>query len=155
MVCSNEVDVLWMVNVLKHGEALVLSLIMSFMLNFNKYSSYSSSNCSFCFSSTLPLPVSPPLSLCPLCFSVHQAAEGGSLRKMLGSERGVVEEWLSEFKVKALLSWLMSIKCSPGGHLCRDYFPRETKHCGCNNWDKREYWACKFVHVTSWTFQSL
>lgn len=27
-----------------------------------------------------------------------EAAEGGSLRKMLGSERGVVEEWLSEFK---------------------------------------------------------
>ncbi|KAG7227473.1 hypothetical protein INR49_005287, partial [Caranx melampygus] len=28
-----------------------------------------------------------------------EAAEGGSLRKMLGSERGVVEEWLSEFKL--------------------------------------------------------
>ncbi|GLD59920.1 protein FAM126B isoform X1, partial [Lates japonicus] len=27
-----------------------------------------------------------------------EAAKGGSLRKMLGSERGVVEEWLSEFK---------------------------------------------------------
>ncbi len=77
-----------------------------------------------------------PPSLCVFCFSsVLQAAEGGSLRKMLGSERGVVEEWLSEFKVKALLfspplfssSWLMSMKC-----------PERTTHCGWNDCDEKE-----------------
>lgn len=59
-----------------------------------------------------------------LFVSIHQAAKGGSPRKMLGSERSVVEEWLSEFKVKAVLSsaspsWLMKVKCSPWGHLWR------------------------------------
>lgn len=37
---------------------------------------------------------------------------GGSLRKMLGSERGVVEEWLSEFKVRVSRSLTLSLSHS-------------------------------------------
>lgn len=53
-----------------------------------------------CFPFSLPITV-PTTFLC-LCLSTRQPKGGVSLRKMLGSERSVVEEWLSEFKVKAL-----------------------------------------------------
>uniref|UniRef100_A0AAZ1X4W0 Family with sequence similarity 126 member B n=2 Tax=Oreochromis aureus TaxID=47969 RepID=A0AAZ1X4W0_OREAU len=50
-----------------------------------------------CFPFSLPITV-PTTFLC-LCLSTRQPKGGGvSLRKMLGSERSVVEEWLSEFK---------------------------------------------------------
>lgn len=42
----------------------------------------------------------------------------GSLRKMLGSERGVVEEWLLEFKVKASPLFLLLFLSLP--RLCLD-----------------------------------
>lgn len=97
------------------------------------------------------------LSPCPLLsLFAHQAAEGGSLRKMLGSERGVVEEWLSEFKVKSLWlccsRWLMSVKCVPRGHFF--VFPEKPHTVGFNNYDDEECGVCKCVHVTSLIFQA-
>lgn len=57
----------------------------------------------------------------PLPFLSTRQPSGGPPMKMLGSERGVVEEWLSEFKVSAFvvpLSFHMALaRCPSGGRL--------------------------------------
>lgn len=96
-------------------------------------------NCLLCFSSTLSPPISPslsqylfsfsvtisPSSLSPplLCFSVHQAAAGGVSEEDAWFRARCC--WRMALRIQgkrtsSLLccpSWLMLVKCSPGGHL--------------------------------------
>lgn len=121
----------------------------------------------FCFSFFLTIPspflslylhISPLPSVLYVSLSTRQP-RGGSLKKMLGSERGVVEEWLSEFKVKAFHSspplhhdshlWNVLLEVILAGFL-----PERTTHCGCITCDERERGAYKLSHVSSPTFHS-
>lgn len=124
-------------------KSLYLKVVKGLKLGFTIHYTYCLTISSLLFSSTsrpgtvrfssvqiLPPPISPlSHNRVSVTFPVHQAAEGGSLGKMLGSERSVVEEWLSEFKVKALFSTrLLSIMTpiTPGDHLWMHFFSREN-----------------------------
>ena len=66
-----------------------------------------------------------PSSLCPLCFPVHQAAEGGVSEEDAGFRARCCRRMALRIQGKGIPllsappSWLMFMKCSPGGHLGR------------------------------------